>query len=290
MTLFLRAALPLVLALAPAFPVLAADYDPPIYVETADDYVPVEVGSGWYLRGDVGYALNKPFRHTSTLPGFTEDTVLASGSVGMGYQFNSFIRGEINAGILPTDRFGQDFITTCSGTETTTVRDNLSGIILSQLDSASSRSCEGSDEARNKAYNLSANVYADLGTFVGFTPYVGAGAGITYNKYALVLGDLNCQPDSVTTVGGGTTTTTSFACTDTASYDGAVASEGRYDFSYSLAAGVSYQATKNVSLDLGYEYFSIPTARYLTYNAGVYSVNEGLDYHQVKLGVRYALW
>ena len=40
-------------------PALAADYDPPIVVDEAPRNVPVEVGSGWYLRGDVGYSFNQ---------------------------------------------------------------------------------------------------------------------------------------------------------------------------------------------------------------------------------------
>ncbi len=42
---------------------LAADYDPPIYVDEAPEYVPVEVGSGWYLRGDVGYAFKRNYKN-----------------------------------------------------------------------------------------------------------------------------------------------------------------------------------------------------------------------------------
>ena len=37
-------------------PALAADYDPPIVVDKAPEFVPVEVGNGWYLRGDLGYS------------------------------------------------------------------------------------------------------------------------------------------------------------------------------------------------------------------------------------------
>ena len=57
MNLTLRFALSLA-ALAPFAAAHAADYDPPIYVEEAAEYVPVEVGSGWYLRGDVGYVFD----------------------------------------------------------------------------------------------------------------------------------------------------------------------------------------------------------------------------------------
>jgi len=50
------------LVLAPLTPAQAADYDPPVYVDQAPDYQPVEVGSGWYLRGDVSYLAQKSYQ------------------------------------------------------------------------------------------------------------------------------------------------------------------------------------------------------------------------------------
>ena len=57
MNKLLVAVLPMALATS-AIPALAADYDPPIVIDAVDDYVPVEVGNGWYLRGDLGYAFS----------------------------------------------------------------------------------------------------------------------------------------------------------------------------------------------------------------------------------------
>ena len=42
-------------AMALPLPAFAADYEPPIVVDQPVEEVPVEVGSGWYLRGDIGY-------------------------------------------------------------------------------------------------------------------------------------------------------------------------------------------------------------------------------------------
>ena len=39
---------------------------------SAPDYVPVEVGSGWYLRGDIGYAFSDPIRASETSSGSTQ--------------------------------------------------------------------------------------------------------------------------------------------------------------------------------------------------------------------------
>ena len=44
-------------------PALAADYDPPVYVDEAPEYKPVEIGSGWYLRGDLAYLPRGTYRN-----------------------------------------------------------------------------------------------------------------------------------------------------------------------------------------------------------------------------------
>jgi opacity protein-like surface antigen len=41
-------------------------------------------------------------------------------------------------------------------------------------------------------YGFMANGYVDLGTFVGFTPYVGAGAGVTRVAWKLYNNDVSC--------------------------------------------------------------------------------------------------
>lgn len=279
-----------VLAATP--PVLAADYDPPIFVEEAAEYVPVEVGSGWYLRGDLGYAFNKPYKIDVTPVGLTDEYQPFSGSVGMGYHFNDFLRGELNVGLLPTSRFDNAYTTTCSGTQTTTVVDNSSGTITSQVTGVGTRPCDGMDRGSNKAYDFMANAYVDLGTYVGITPYIGGGLGLAYNKYRLAEGARDCLDQTTTTVGGGNTTTINFDCYDDSFYEGAVTSESQIKLVYSLAAGLSYRVDKNASIDLGYEYLAIPDANYVTYNSALATpeIRRGIGYHQVKVGFRYDLW
>jgi opacity protein-like surface antigen len=279
------------IVLMPVTQAASADYDPPIYVDQAPDYQPVEVGSGWYLRGDVGYAFSHPFDDTSNNPGFSHSRTLFDASVGMGYHFNDYLRADLNLGILPSNKFGDSVDTTCSGSTTTTIVDNTSGTITSQTTaSGTTQPCKGSSNALNKAYSLMANGYVDLGTYVGITPYIGAGVGVVYDKYASAIGAKNCVESASSVVGNGTTTTTQFNCDDPAGYDGQVSSKASYDFAYSLAAGLSYQATKNVSVDLGYEYLSIPSAQYVAYDNGLFNVHKGVNFQTVKLGLRYDLW
>ncbi|TGS52443.1 porin family protein, partial [Mesorhizobium sp. M3A.F.Ca.ET.201.01.1.1] len=94
--------------LLPLTPALAADYDPPIYVDQAPDYQPVEVGSGWYLRGDVSYLPQKSFRDqdftfTPASQSESEDAYFAS--IGFGYHFNDYLRADLNLGYLPGNKF-----------------------------------------------------------------------------------------------------------------------------------------------------------------------------------------
>src|SRR5438105_2257273 len=100
MTLTSRIVLALAgLGLLPLTPAIAADYDPPIYAEQAPDYVPVEVGSGWYLRGDVSYLVQKSFKNGDfTFPSainnenFSESDNAAFASIGFGYHFTDYLR------------------------------------------------------------------------------------------------------------------------------------------------------------------------------------------------------
>ena len=115
------------LAMLAATPAFAADYDPPIYVEEAPEYVPVEIGSGWYLRGDVGYSFQRKYNDTSlridnsvfdggglvsfdpivplTVFSASENTLPVSGSIGVGYHINDYLRVDANIGLLFDDRY-----------------------------------------------------------------------------------------------------------------------------------------------------------------------------------------
>lgn len=261
----------------------AADYDPPIVVDEAPEFVPVEVGSGWYLRGDVGYSVNKPYDYFEVPPGFSSSESPVSGSVGMGYHFNDYFRGELNFGILPTSKFSADFMTACEGTQTVTV-ETPTGVTVAS--GRRFRDCEGSNNGSNKAYNLMANAFVDLGTYSGLTPFIGGGVGVAYSTFRSAIGDRDCV-DQSSTVGN---TTTIFECDDPSAYEGVVQSERQYNFAYSLGAGLSYRVSQNASVDLGYEYFSVPQAKYISMEASGPTIRKGIDYHQVKLGLRYDLW
>ena len=258
MKLTLRMAL-VALALAPLTPVHAADYDPPIYVDQAPDYVPVEVGSGWYLRGDVSYLAQKSFKNedfsfTPSPPASfsdKEDPIFAS--IGFGYHFNDYLRADINLGYLPGNRFSVAY--------------DDSAIVI-----APDTATVASASLKNYAFSGMLNGYVDLGTYVGITPYLGAGIGVVRSKHQLSASYFTDNGDA----------TDDFSLHDNGT---------KYSLAYTLNAGLAYQVSKNVSVDLGYQYFSAPDAEYATANAlDSYSIRKGISNHQVKLGLRYDLW
>lgn len=250
-----RVTLPLALAtLSIAAPAIAADYDPPMVIDDADDYVPVEVGNGWYLRGDIGYKLNTPYRDVQFGPSpifSQEENILpVNGSVGFGYRFTDYLRMEANLGLMTSNSSRLNYLT-----------DDGMGTVVSAVGLTT----------ENRMWTGMVHAYADLGTFAGFTPYVGAGIGLANNLRKFRATENFVDPVFV----------------DIDFRD----NKDQYELAYALGAGVNYQVTKNWSVDLGYEYFISPNAQQITITSPTtYAINTGLDYHQVKLGVRYSLW
>lgn len=226
---------------------LAADYEPPIYVDQAPEYVPVEVGSGWYLRGDLAYMPKRDSRNIdfSLLPvSYSEKEAPVFASIGFGYHFNDYLRADFNLGYL-------------SGDKASLAYDDGSVIAHADL--------------KNQAWTGMLNGYVDLGTYVGLTPYVGAGVGLYRAKRRLSASYADVADPTV-----------NFALDDR---------KTQYSVAYALNAGVAYQVSKNVQVDLGYQYLSAPNAEYAAVeNLTSYPIHKGLDYHQIKLGLRYDLW
>lgn len=241
------------IALMPLSQALGADYDPPVYVDQAPDYVPVEVGSGWYLRGDVSYLPqtsfeDQDFSFTPASESETEDAYFAS--IGFGYHFNDYLRADLNLGYLPGNKFSFSYDDSATAAEPTVASGNL----------------------KNNALSGILNGYVDLGTYVGITPYVGAGIGIVRSKYDLSASYFTDNGDDTD---------------DVVQHS----SKAKYSVAYTLNAGLAYQVSKNVQIDLGYQYFSAPDAEYITAaSLNSFPVQKGISNHQVKLGLRYDLW
>lgn len=272
-------------ALSPAA-ALSADYDPPIYIDDAPEYVPVEIGSGWYLRGDIGYAFSakgngtfsyRTFDPISATYGSSQfDTARLDGSFsyggGFGYRFTDWLRAD-----MTVDRFNMRFNgTTASATP----------CVDPAIDPAfAGTTCRSESGAKVTATSVMANGYADLGTFVGFTPYVGGGVGLAYVSWSDVDSSIFC----VNGIGACPT-----GLTGTSLNPGAK----EWRFTYAAMAGVAYDVTDNLKLDLGYRYRRVAGGSMFRWDAGsagagatgVQGKDPGFSQHEVKVGLRYELW
>ena len=217
---------------------------------------------GWYLRGDIGMTNqqvrkldNVLFADTSNL--VIRDKNFESGmlfGIGIGYQFNHWLRFDIT-----TEYRGE---TGFHGLDTWT--------------DSSGRSRFNNYTAKKSEWLTLANVYADLGTWYSFTPFVGVGIGMSRNTIHSFR-DTGIDPFNSPTL----------AYADAAS---------KWNFAWALHAGVGYKITPNATIEFAYRYVDLGNALsgdIVTYD-GLNSTNNpmhfrGITSHDFKLGVRWLL-
>jgi opacity protein-like surface antigen len=267
-----------------ALPTLAADYEPPVVVDQPEE-VPVEVGSGWYLRGDIGYNAtvdaDDPFDYRTFDPitaTYSDNTFATADldnqvtwTIGAGYNFTDWLRADVTF-----DYFTLGF----NGT-------TVSGLPCTAAPAFAGTTCRSTDSADGYALSFLANGYVDLGTYVGLTPYVGAGLGYTYVNWDTLSDNTYCVAGV-------------FACPGASNLVSSSAHGGddSWRFTYALMAGVAYDLTQELKLDVGYRYrhieggdmFEFDSATALTGATGVQGEDPGFSSHEVRVGLRYALW
>lgn len=117
------------------------------------------------------------------------------------------------------------------------------------------------------SYTMMLNAYKDLGNYGGFTPYLGAGIGMAYNKTGDVY--FTGNPALVNRIEG----------------------DNELSFAWSLMAGVGYQISDRTIIDFGYRYSDLGEAQ----SGRVDSANfvnprveiDDLTAHEFKVGLRY---
>lgn len=181
----------------------------------------VEDTSGWYLRGDIGYVINRTPDWSSL--DFTPEQSLDDAWVlglGLGVRVNDWLRFDITGDYRTQADY--DAVGATSDFEAAT---------------------------------LLANVYVDLGTWNGFTPYVGAGVGAGYV--------------SITDI--------EFLGTDIGEASG-------WGVAWALMAGVAVAVAPNWQVDLGYRYLSIENA---SLGRGLPDLDQAA--HEIRIGARYLI-
>lgn len=235
--------------------------------------------AGAYLRLDGGYTAwrgdRKPaIRSFDAGSGITtsqsfDNTRFArplSGTVGLGYRFNDVMRADLTGDYFESRFSGAATIASpCTG-------------------QAAGTGCAIDVTGWIKTFGLMANGYVDIGTLAGFTPYVGAGLGATRITGGNFSSTSTCLP------GAG-------ACGGAAAI-GDHAGLDSWRMSYALMAGVSYDVTDRIKLDLGYRFAQVAGGNLFGYDAaetaagatGAKAIDDGLTRHEFRAGLRISLW
>ena len=135
---------------AHALPALGADPAARPPVITAESVTPEDTSSGWYLRGDIGVAVNIPaaINWNSLNETNRKQASNAVGGLGIGYRFNESFRTDLTFDFMSAHKL--------SGNLSATTQDRLN----------------------QQSIALMANGYYDVLKYSGLTPYIGAGIGI----------------------------------------------------------------------------------------------------------------
>jgi opacity protein-like surface antigen len=164
------------------------------------------------------------------------------------------------------------------------------------------RTKETTAKMKNRNIGLMANVYYDFNTGSAFTPYIMGGVGLSRSNQQLTISGTSLAP-SIT---GNTPTTsaTGFTTATAGTTSITLKSANKTGFAYAIGAGVGYEMSKDVVLDVGYKLTGRPSSTYThkldkdgdsltiggkTYNkANPYTSKAPSVAHSFTAGVRFA--
>lgn len=237
-----------VASLGLALPAFAADRLPPSPPLPADP----PASLGWYVRGDAGYAIPRDpsgsvLFQNRVLP-YSNARLSSSGTFGLGVgaQFNSWFRADLTATYATESR----------------IRGNGSADYTISFQD---------DSAKLTVGTLMLNGYLDLGTWSGFTPYLGVGLGAANLNTTNAVSRTMVMPGS--TLG--------------AYYQ--LPSRSQVNMAWALMAGTSIDVSRSVKIDFGYRYTELGKAASATDTLGTQIQVKSLGTSEFRLGLRYML-
>lgn len=230
---------------------------PPPPVQAA----PVAIGSGWYLRGDFTQSwqnnprdATRPDPNDPGMPPLVGLRLSSEGGYGggIGYQINPWLR------------------------------------VDATIDQRTASSFRGysSRSIFETGYNLEAgklsvltglvNVYADLGSWYGFTPYVGAGIGFADKRMSRNYTQTTCLIEGCDGLDGDGPREPAFR-----------ANRSVASFAWALTAGLSYEIGAGVSVDAAYRYIDLGRAKSGVDLYGGSTRLKDLSASEFRVGLRY---
>jgi opacity protein-like surface antigen len=306
------------LTVAP-LPASAADLlgtSPPLTVPASQGPAMFEVGSNWYVRGELGISFDQapnisfsnialpplgvvgaPFT-TGAGTGWT--TTNFTGGAGFGYRWNDYLRFDAT----------WDYRSGPGGTRQATVIcpygltgvSSPIGVPLGYLYNTSD-TCNALASVHQYNNAFLGNAYVDLGTYSGFTPYVGGGLGLNMN---VLQGSLNAyetangQPyvADLTSTGAfpqvwvnpqGTPIAPQPNIAFAPQFWNRSISSTTYTMAWALAAGIGFKLNPSATLDVGYRYLNTGTVNTLLNPQTGLTIHQNNSSQQFLVGVRYYL-
>lgn len=245
---------------------------------TPAEETPVTFATNWYLRGDLGVAQDVQIGiGSATLPRGKSFPNGWSFGLGAGYKFNDWFRGDLTLDWRAPRSFNSNTTAISCVTGWAPVKD-ASGNIVGET--AITDMCQDMYRARVNNTTLLLNLYADLGTWWGLTPYVGVGVGANYvyqkaSQNWYMSNGLAYQitvPDAVTTASW------------YYNYD-MQRSLTSMQFAWALMAGAAYAVTPNLTIDIGARYLHLGTlTSYSAFAGGSQKANNAKE---LRIGFRY---
>ncbi len=304
-----------------AGPASAADLlgsAPPLTLPAEQGPLAFEAASNWYVRGDLGISFDvaptvstaaisvpPPGFAGSTLPVYSGQNIHAtdfSGGLGAGYRFNNYLRFDGT----------WDYRTGPGGSSSTTVvcPYALTGLtsqippnpLLGYLYNTTN-TCIGSANINQHNNTFLANGYVDLGTYYGFTPYLGGGLGfnintmagsLTFNetadgqRYAADLTPTGTYPQLWLNQFGNLISPQPNIAFAPQNWNRSFSST-TYSFAWALSAGLGFQLTPSATLDVGYRYLNSGAVTNLINPQTGLTVKQNNWSQQIRVGIRYAI-
>ena len=244
--------------------------------------------SNWYLRGDVGasisqqpdFSVNIPNSATPTDFSDVSTEAAATFGIGLGYQFSNGIRVDVTGDYIAPQEYS--------------ARPWNYGQATGSFTNGVDPFYTGKAKMKRESAVAMVNAYYEFSNFGNFRPYLGAGIGVAWNRiddatyydeylYQNVLNSGYSFPNQ--------------------NIPGQFTQESKdsTNLAWALMAGVAYQLTDRIDLDIGYKYLNLGDCRtggvLYTDNSALatgqiqqtdnYSRIENVADHQIRIGMRY---
>ena len=250
-----------------AFSADAADYRLPREAPV-DEPVIAELGTGWYLRGDVGYVDYLEVKEGAhglpdRLPRDSiklENTFSVGG--GIGYKFNNWFRADATFDYRDSAKFRM-----------------TSGLPGPAPFDEGNRT----ERALFMSSTVLVNAYVDLGAWSGVTPYVGAGVGVAQNRFHRHTSQerfFPAHPFHPTGVDGDP---------DLVGPLSRHPSKPEYNVAWALMGGLAVDVGYGFLADLGYRYVHVGGAQTRVLDDEYGIKTKHLNAHEARFGLRYMI-